>query len=368
MPTDRAPPFRAEHIGSLLRPRELKDAFRDFHEKRIDNAAFGAIQDRCIREAVALQEDAGLQSITDGEFRRGSWFAGFVDAVEGLTTRAAAFDFRDNVGGTAKFETAYVDGKLRRRRGITTAEFSFVSSITKRTPKITLPTPSLVHFLRSDQTVNRAVYPDLDAFWADLIEIYRDELQDLAALGCRYVQFDEVPCAMLCDPTLRASLQRRGIDPGALLDKYIWAANQVTERRPHGMTIGMHLCRGNYKGRWMAEGGYEPVAEKLFNDVKVDAFFLEYDTERAGGFEPLRLMPANKTVVLGLVSSKSPVLEPVDALKRRVEEASRYVPLERLCISPQCGFASSVGGNPLTIDDERAKLRRVVEAAAAIWG
>jgi len=368
MPVQRTPPFRAEHVGSLLRPRELKDAFRDFHEKRIDDATFRDIQDRCIREAVAMQEDVGLQSITDGEFRRGSWFAGFVDAVDGLTTRAAAFDFRDNAGGTAKFETAYVDGKLRRRRGITTEEFLFVQSITGRTPKITLPTPSLVHFLRGDQTVNRAVYPDLDAFWADLIAIYREELRDLAALGCRYVQLDEVPCAMLCDPALRTSLQERGIDPGALLEKYIWAANQVTESRPAGMTIGMHLCRGNYKGRWMAEGGYEPVAEKLFNDVTVDAFFLEYDTERAGGFEPLRLMPKNKTVVLGLVSSKTPALEPLDVLKRRVEEASRYVALDMLCISPQCGFASSVGGNPLTIEDERAKLRRVVETAAAIWG
>jgi 5-methyltetrahydropteroyltriglutamate--homocysteine methyltransferase len=368
MSSDHAPPFRADHVGSLLRPRELKDAFRDFHGGRIDKDAFRAIQDRCIRAAVAMQEEVGLQSITDGEFRRGSWFLGFVEAIEGLTTREAAFDFRDSAGGSAKFETAYVEAKLRRRRGITTDEFSFVRAITKQCPKITMPTPSLVHFLRGDQTVSRAAYPDLDEFWADLIAIYRQELHELAALGCRYLQLDEVPCAMLCDPNLRASLKDAGANPEALLEKYVWAANEVAAGRPAGMTIAMHLCRGNDKGRRMAEGGYEPVAERLFNDVAVDAFFLEYDTERAGGFEPLRLMPKNKAVVLGLVSSKTPALEPVDMLKRRIDEASRYVALERLCISPHCGFASSVGGNPLTLEEERAKLRRVVETADAVWG
>ena len=251
-------------------------------------AAFREVQDRCIREAVALQEDAGLQSITDGEFRRGSWFLGFVDAIEGLTTKAAPFDFRDARGGTATFETAYVEGKLKRRRGITTDEFSFVRSITRRTPKITIPAPSLVHFLRGDRTISRSAYPDLDEFWADLIAVYQEELRDLGALGCRYVQLDEVPCAMLCDANIRASIEAAGIDTNKLLDSYIKAANQAMTPRPAGMTIAMHLCRGNYKGRWMAEGGYAPIAEKLFNEVAVDAFFLEYDSERAGGFEPLR--------------------------------------------------------------------------------
>ena len=207
---EQGPPFRAEHVGSMLRPQELKDAFRGFHAGRMTAAAFREVQDRCIREAVALQEDAGLQSITDGEFRRGSWFLGFVDAIEGLTTKAAPFDFRDARGGTATFETAYVEGKLKRRRGITTDEFSFVRSITKRTPKITIPAPSLVHFLRGDRTISRSAYPDLDEFWADVVAVYQDELRDLGALGCRYVQLDEVPCAMLCDPHIRASIEAIG--------------------------------------------------------------------------------------------------------------------------------------------------------------
>jgi 5-methyltetrahydropteroyltriglutamate--homocysteine methyltransferase len=362
------PPFRAEHVGSLLRPPELKAAFREFHAGRMDDGAFAQVQDRCIRAAIAMQEEVGLEAITDGEFRRGSWFLGFVEAVDGLTTKNAPFGFHDDRGGQAEFQTAYVEGKLKRVRGITTDEFIFVRAITSKTPKITMPSPSLMHFLRGDATVSRAAYPDLEEFWLDLIAVYQEELAALAALGCRYVQLDEVPCAMLCDPDIRASVASAGGDPNRLLDKYIWAANQVLARRPAGMTIVMHLCRGNYKGRWIAEGGYEPVAEKLFAEVAVDAFLLEYDSERAGGFEPLRFMPAGKRAVLGLVSSKTPEMEGVAALKARIEQASRFIPPERLGISPQCGFASSVGGNPLTLEEERAKLRRVVEVAEAVWG
>jgi 5-methyltetrahydropteroyltriglutamate--homocysteine methyltransferase len=360
------PPFRADHVGSLLRPQVLKDAFRDYRGGRIGADAFREIQDRAIREAVALQEEVGLQSITDGEFRRGSWFSGFVEAVEGLTTTASPFDFHG--GGQAKFQTAYAEGKLKRVRGITTGEFSFLSACTRRTPKVTIPSPSLVHFLRGDVTVSRDAYPDLDEFWTDLVAVYQGELAELGRLGCSYVQLDEVPCAMLCDPALRASVRTAGQNPNQLLDVYISAANRAITERPAGMTIAMHLCRGNYKGQWMAQGSYEPVAERLFNEVDVDSFFLEYDNERAGGFEPLRFVPANKKVVLGLVSTKTPVLESTDALCQRIDEASRYVPLERLCISPQCGFASSVGGNPLTIDDQRRKLARVVDVAETVWG
>jgi 5-methyltetrahydropteroyltriglutamate--homocysteine methyltransferase len=349
----------------MLRPQMLKDAARDYHGGRIDADTFRHVQDRAIREAVAMQEEVGLQSISDGEFRRGSWFLGFVEAVEGLTTKDAPFDFHG--GGHAKFQTAYTEGKLKRVRGITTDEFSFLRSVTSRTPKVTIPSPSLVHFLRADLTVSRAAYPDMEEFWNDLTAVYQEELAELARLGCSYVQLDEVPCAMLCDPKLRASVAAAGENPDALLDCYISAANRAIAQRPAGMTAAMHLCRGNYKGQWMAEGGYEPVADKLFNATAVDAFFLEYETERAGGFEPLRLVPADKTVVLGLVSTKTPALEPIDSLRRRIDEASRYVPLERLCISPQCGFASSVGGNPLTIEDERRKLRRLVEVAEKVW-
>jgi 5-methyltetrahydropteroyltriglutamate--homocysteine methyltransferase len=360
------PPFRADHVGSLLRPQALKDAFRDHHAGRLTDEEFRAIQDRCIREAVTMQEQVGLRAITDGEFRLGSWFLGFVDAIEGLTTRNAPFDFRG--GGQARFQTAFVEGRLRRVRGITTHEFSSLRTMTGRTPKVTMPAPSLVHFLRGDMAVSRQAYPDLAEFWADLTAIYAQELSELGRLGCSYVQLDEVPCAMLCDPDLRAAAAAGGENPDALLDTYIAAANQAIAGRPNGMTIAMHLCRGNYKGQWMAAGGYEPVAEKLFNGTAVDAFFLEYDTERAGSFEPLRYMPTGKMVVLGLVSSKTAELEPLDTLRRRIDAASRYVPLERLAISPQCGFASSVGGNPLTIEDQRRKLARVVEAAEQVWG
>jgi 5-methyltetrahydropteroyltriglutamate--homocysteine methyltransferase len=361
------PPFRADHVGSLLRPQKLKDAFRDFYSGRLDANRFKNIQDECIVEAVAMQKDIGLKSITDGEFRRGSWFLGFVDAVEGLTTKDALFDFHDAEGGVAKFQTAYVDGKLKRTRGITTDEFAFIQKLNAGTPKVTMPTPSLVHFFRGDETVNKAAYPDIAGFWADLIKIYQEELKALAELGCTYVQLDEVPCAMLCDPNVRQIASSQGMDSEALLRRYIRAVNEILAARPNGMTIAMHLCRGNYKGRWMAEGGYEPVAERLFAETKVDAFFLEYDSDRAGGFEPLRFMPADKMVVLGLVSSKSPEPESPDMLRRRIDEATKFVALKRLGLSPQCGFASSVGGNPLTADDQRRKLRLVVETAASVW-
>lgn len=363
-----APPFRADHVGSLLRPQELKTAFREYDAGTIDAARFRAVQDGCIREAIALQEEVGLQPVTDGEFRRGSWFLGFVEAVEGLGTREAIFDFQDAAGGRATFQSAYVERKLRRTRGITTDEFAFVRSHTTRTPKITMPAPSLLHFFRGDQTVNREVYPDIEEFWSDVIGLYRDELQALAALGCTYVQFDEVPCAMLCDDAVRRKVAAHGLDPSRLVDAYVGAVNAVAAGRPAGMTVAMHLCRGNYKGRWMAQGGYEPIAERLFGEANVDALFLEYDSERAGGFEPLRFVPAGKQVVLGLVSSKRPELEPPDSLKRRIDQASRHLPLDRLGISPQCGFASSVGGNPLSLDDQRRKLARVVEVAASVWG
>jgi len=361
------PRFHADHVGSLLRPQELKDAFRDFYSGKIDRAAFREIQDRAIRSAVALQEEVGLQSITDGEFRRGSWFLGFVEAVDGLTTKDALFDFHDAEGGRAKFQTAFVDKKLKRTQGIATDEFAFVRSITRRTPKVTMPAPSLVHFFRGNETVSAQAYDDMDEFWQDLIDVYRQEIEALSEIGCTYVQLDEVPCAMLCDPNVRAIVAANGMNPDKLLETYVWAVNEIMATRPAGMTIAMHLCRGNYKGRWMAEGGYDPVAERLFGAVKVDTFFLEYDSERAGGFDPLRFVPSDKGVVLGLISSKTPKLEAVDVLRRRLDEASRFVALERLGISPQCGFASSVGGNPLTIDDERRKLARVVEVAELVW-
>jgi 5-methyltetrahydropteroyltriglutamate--homocysteine methyltransferase len=359
--------FHADHVGSLLRPQALKDAARAFFGKRIDKAQFDAALDDAIRGAVAMQEDAGLQSITDGEFRRGSWFSGFIDAVQGLGVREALFTFHGE-GGGVKYETAHVEGKLKHVRGIATHEFAFLRSVTKRRPKITLPAPSLVHFFRGDATVDRAAYPNLDDFWSDLVAVYHEEVRQLAALGCDYVQLDEVGCAMLCDPRRREEARRLGLDPDALIDTYVSAINAIADARPKGMTIAVHVCRGNYKGHWMAEGGYAPIAETFFGGVRVDTLFLEYDSARAGGFEPLRHVSGDKNVVLGLVSSKTAALENPADLLRRIDEASKFIDRERLGLSPQCGFASSVGGNPLTIDDEAAKLRLVCDTARRAWG
>jgi 5-methyltetrahydropteroyltriglutamate--homocysteine methyltransferase len=361
------PPFRAEHIGSLLRPRELKDAFGARAKGELKEDAFRAILERCILEAIGLQEDAGLQSITDGEFRRVAWSTGFIRALEGLADRQSVFEFHDDAGNTTRWDTCYAVARLRRPRPITLDEFDFVRRHTNRTPKVTMPAPSFLHFFRLGECADPTVYPDIDEFWTDLVRIYQEELAELGRAGASYVQFDEVPQAMLCDENVRDKVRAHGADPARLLARYIDAVNRIVAARPPGMTIGMHLCRGNLRGRWMAAGGYEAIAERLFNDLNVDGFFLEYDSSRAGDFAPLRFMPKNKFVRLGLVSSKSPALENKDALKRRIDEAAAFAPLENLGISPQCGFASTVGGNPLTEDDERAKLRLVADVAREIW-
>ena len=357
-------PFRAEHVGSLLRPRALTSAFRAYRDGQMTDDALAAVLDDSVRDAIALQEQVGLQSITDGEFRRGSWFLGFVDAVEGLTVKDSLFAFG---GDHAQWSCPYCEAKVRRTQGITTEEFKFVRATTKRTPKVTMPSPTAMHFWRGKDTVDAAVYPDIEEFFADLAAVYQQELKALAALGATYVQLDEVPIAMLCDDKVRAKLRAQGIDPDALLRRYVALINQALAGRPAGMTVGMHICRGNYKGQWMAEGGYDPVAEMLFTGIDVDAFFLEYDSPRAGDFAPLRHVPKNKSVVLGLVTTKVPETPSADALKRRIDEAAKFLPLERLALSPQCGFASSVGGNPVTVDDERRKLALVVEVADAVW-
>jgi 5-methyltetrahydropteroyltriglutamate--homocysteine methyltransferase len=359
------PPFRAEHIGSLLRPPELKAAHRAHAEGRIGAAELAAATDRCICDAIRLQEEAGMEAITDGEFRRGSWFLGFVQAVEGLSTRPALFNFSGQHGA---WECGYAHGPVRRVRGIAVDEFKFVRAHTARTPKVTLPTPSALLFYRGAEAADRAVYPRLEALHRDLVEVYRAELRELAAAGCTYVQLDEVPLAMLCDPAVRAQAAARGDDPAALVRLYVDLINAAVADRPPGLTVGLHLCRGNYKGQWMAAGGYAPMADELFGRAAVDAFFLEYDSERAGDFAPLAGIPSDKAVVLGLVSTKTPETPTADALLRRIEAAARHVPLERLAISPQCGFASSVGGNPVTLADERRKLALVAEVARRVWG
>jgi 5-methyltetrahydropteroyltriglutamate--homocysteine methyltransferase len=368
MASDSKLPHRAEHIGSLLRPREVREGFKQHTSGALTAEAFAEIQDRAIVEAIRLQEDVGLQTITDGEFRRSAWSSAFFHALEGFSEKESLFEFRDSDGHTHRWETCYASGKIRRTRGITTEEFAFVRQHTRRTPKVTMPSPSFLHFFRGGASVDPAVYPDLADFWNDVIAVYRAELAELARIGATYLQIDEVPVAMLCDPTVRERVRGFGEDPERLMSTYVDTVNRILAGRPPTLTVGMHLCRGNFRARWMAEGGYEAIAEQLFQDLAVDAFFLEYDTPRAGDFSPLRFMPKTKSVVLGLVSSKTPVVEDGAGLKHRIDEAARYVELERLALSPQCGFASTAAGNPLTVDDQRRKLANVVAVARDVWG
>jgi 5-methyltetrahydropteroyltriglutamate--homocysteine methyltransferase len=362
------PPFRADHIGSLLRPAKLRHAFRAHADGKLPDGEFGAVQDAAIRDAVKLQEDSGLQVVTDGEFRRISYWARFVERTAGLTVKDAMFRFHDEHGHESAFTAPHVAGKVSRSAPITLDEFRFVARITKATPKITMPSPSTMHLWRGKRYADPGVYDDPRAFFVDLGKLYQQEIAELAAAGARYVQLDEVALAILCDPQAREKVKADGADPERLVELYVDAINEAVKNRPEQMVIGVHMCRGNYKGMYLSEGGYDSVAEKLFNLARVNHFLLEFDTPRAGGFAPLRMVPKAKGVVLGMVSSKAPQLESIDALKRRADEAARYIDPAQLAISPQCGFASTIGGNPLTEADERAKLKLCVDAANAIWG
>jgi 5-methyltetrahydropteroyltriglutamate--homocysteine methyltransferase len=346
--------YRADHIGSLLRPKRLREAFRS-----LSGSELRAVQDECIREAVKLQKDCGLEVLTDGEFRRISYWEKFVRLTRGLEVRDAVFTFHDAEGHESKFTAPYVSGRVSRSEPITVDELGFGNT------KITMPAPSTMHFYRF--TDWGSAYKEPTTFFADLGKVYQAEIADLAKAGCRYVQLDEVAVAILCDPAAREKVKAQGEDPDRLVELYIDAINQAVKNLPAGMTVGVHVCRGNYKGMYLSEGGYDSVAEKFFGRTQVNHFLLEFDTPRAGGFAPLRFVPKDKGVVLGLVSSKTPQLENLDDLRRRADEASRYVKHENLAISPQCGFASTMGGNPVTEADERAKLRLCVDAARQIW-
>jgi 5-methyltetrahydropteroyltriglutamate--homocysteine methyltransferase len=353
-------PARADHIGSLLRPKPLREAFRKHAARELDDAGLRAAQDAAIRDAVRLQTDCGLEIITDGEFRRISYWEKFVRLTQGLEVKDAVFTFHDAEGHESKFTAPYAAGKVARSQPITLDELAFANQ------KITMPAPSTMHFYRF--TDWGSAYQDADAFFADLGKVYQAEIADLAKAGCRYVQLDEVAVAILCDPAARAKVKAAGQDPDRLVDLYIDAINQAVKDAPPGMSIGVHVCRGNYKGMYLSEGGYDSVAEKFFGRTRVHHFLLEFDTPRAGGFTPLRYVPKDKGVVLGLVSSKTSQLEDMNLLRERADEAARYVDSARLAISPQCGFASTMGGNPVTEADERAKLKLCVEAARMIWG
>ncbi len=365
---DGRPPFRADHIGSLLRPPALRQAFRRHLEGTSADEEFRAAQDAAIRDVVRLQEDSGLSVVTDGEFRRISYWEKFVRLTKGLSVKEADFKFHDDHGHEADFTAPYVSGRVSRGEPITLDEFSFVKGLTAAVPKMTMPAPSTMHLYRYSDYAAPGVYPDPAAFFVELGRVYQQEIAALAAAGAQYVQLDEVALAVLCDPVARDKVRADGLDPEQLVDLYVDAINEAVKDRPAGMVIGVHMCRGNYKGKYLSEGGYDSIADKLFNRANVNHFLLEFDTPRAGDFAPLRLMPENKGVVLGMVSSKVPQLESVDALRRRADDAAKYVDPGRLALSPQCGFASTMGGNPVTEADERAKLRLCVDAAEIIWG
>jgi 5-methyltetrahydropteroyltriglutamate--homocysteine methyltransferase len=365
---DGRPPFRADHIGSLLRPPALRQAFRRHAGREIGDEEFARVQDDCIRAAIRMQEEIGFKVVTDGEFRRGSYWGRFVERTAGLEVRSALLKFRDDSGHEVDFTAPYAKGALRRTRPLALDEFIFLRDATRVTAKITLPAPSTMHFLRFSDFADRGVYADADAFFADLVQVFAQEIADLVAAGCRYLQIDEIAIALLCDGAIRDKIARAGGDPVALVDRYIDIINAALAACPDYVVVGVHLCRGNFRGRHLAAGGYESVAERLFCRTHANHFLLEYDTPRAGDFAPLRFVPKGKGVVLGLISSKAPLLEDMNTLRRRVDEASAHIDLDRLAISPQCGFASSAAGNPLSEADERAKLALVVGAAKAIWG
>jgi len=366
------PPFRADHVGSLLRPPQLLAGRADFASGAIDAAQLRAAEDQAIRQVVALQQAIGLQSATDGEFRRASWHMDFIYQLGGITKAPGnlAVQFR-NPSGTIEFTPAalQVTGKIALEHTIFEDDFRYLQSVvSEATPKLTIPSPSMVHYRGGPAALDPAVYPDMEEFWSDLSAAYAEQIRRLADLGCRYLQLDDTSLAYLNDPAQRAEIAERGEDAEHLHHRYIRQVNAALVGRLEGLAVTTHMCRGNFQSSWAAEGGYDFVAEALFGELDVDGFFLEYDDDRSGGFEPLRFVPPGKMVVLGLVTTKRPELESKDALKRRIDQAAKFVPLDQLCLSPQCGFSSTVEGNALTPDEQLAKLRLVVETAAEVWG
>ena len=376
MAANTLPPFRADHVGSLLRPQRLLDARARRAAGELDAEGLRAVEDECVREAVALQADAGLGSATDGEFRRTSWHMDFIYSLGGVapTDERLKVHFR-NAAGELDFDTAAmrVHDRVSLPRTVFADAFTFLRDAvadagTGATPKLTIPSPSMVHYRGGRAAIDADVYPDLEQFWADLVAANRAQVAGVAGLGCTYLQLDDTSLAYLNDPEQRALIASLGGDPERQHEHYIRTINEVIAGRPEQLRVTTHMCRGNFRSSWAAEGSYDYVAEALFGGLEVDGFFLEYDDERSGGFEPLRFVPPGRFVVLGLVTTKSGALESKDDLKRRIDEAARYVPLEQLCLSPQCGFSSTVEGNALTRDEQLAKLRLVVETAQEVWG
>jgi 5-methyltetrahydropteroyltriglutamate--homocysteine methyltransferase len=376
----KRPPFRAEHVGSLKRPERLQRAREELlgehsFDRNLgahDNAELREIEDEAIRDVIALQEGVGLHTITDGEFRRRTWWTDFtlgLDGFEENTGGKPALIFKDKSGHERPIPSIVLRGRVGRSKSAVDKAFAFLQANTRETAKLTIPAPTGLHYFIGGTPVVSKVYDDLEPFWDDLVAAYRAEIAYLYEQGCRYLQLDEVAIAFLCDESRCDEVRSWGHEPDALLGTYIDLMRRTVEGHPDDLTLAMHMCRGNASAHWGSAGGYEPVAERLFSQVPVDAFFLEYDTERAGGFEPLRFLPkGGPSVVLGLVTTKSPELETADGLTRRIEDAAQYAPLDQLCLSPQCGFASNYVGNPVTIDDEKRKLELIVQVASDVWG
>jgi methionine synthase II (cobalamin-independent) len=367
------PPFRADHVGSLIRPDNLIAAREQAEKKEIGEDELRRIQHAAIREVVRMQEELGLKLVTDGEYNRQSWHRDFMLKFANVRMVPSKLTVRfHNAAGVQGNSppTLQVTGKLARPAGggIFVDDFKFLVTVAKAMPKITIPSPTVMHFRGGREAIDAKAYPDIGAFYDDLARLYREEIADLAQAGCRYLQIDEVNLAYLCDPELRRQVANIGEDPATLPKTYARLLNDTIKDRPKDMTVCMHLCRGNFAGAWVAEGGYEPIADLLFNEIGVDGYFLEYDSARAGGFEPLRFLPKGKVAVLGLVTTKSGKLEGKDELKRRIDEAAKHAPLEQLALSPQCGFSSGIGGNTMDVAGEVAKLRLVVETAREVWG
>ncbi len=363
-------PFRADHVGSLLRPKELLAAREQAAAGTLSRAELRKVEDQAIRQVVRFQEEVGLQAVTDGEFRRTYFHIDFLEQLEGVETKGGMTVTFRKQDGTVDFAppVMHVPARVRHVRPIQRDDFLFLKAATGRTPKVTIPSPTMLHFRGGRAAISSEVYPDLDRFYEDVAAAYRQEITELAAAGCTYLQLDDTNLAYLCDEKMREGARSRGDDPDELPRRYAKLINAAIADRPAGMTITVHLCRGNFKSAWAAEGGYEPVAEVLFNELNVDGYFLEYDDARSGDFAPLRFVPKGKRVVLGLVSSKYSQLESGEELRHRIDEAARFLPLEQLCLSPQCGFSSTAHGNDITPEVQRAKLARVVETARDVWG
>jgi len=378
------PPFRAEHVGSLLRPANLLQARTEAEGDQYRQISgplkfdqLKQLEDAAIADVVKLQESVGLQVVTDGEFRRRSWFQDFLLSLSGTgiqwvdaeKTISAALPFQnDTTVEKLPGHLVRVTGKLKRVKGIFTDHFAFLKKQTGRTPKISIPSPSMLHFWGGRAAIDEAIYPDIEEFWNDAVAAWTAEIADLAALGCTYIQIDDVTFPLICDPHGQDALRARGDDPQKIIETYAGVLNRIVAGTPKGVTLGMHMCRGNNRGKWMGSGGYEYVSEVVLRNVDIPNYFMEYDSDRAGDFAPLRHVPKGKHVILGLISTKTPVLESKETLKRRIGDAEKFLPLDQLCLSPQCGFASNFMGNPVTVEDEKKKLSLVVETAREVWG